>query len=76
MVELRSLQGELRSLQVELIHCRTCRRLVAWREEKAREKRASFREDDVSVPLFAGRPVAGNPQGERPSARRVWQPAG
>lgn len=45
---------ELRSLERELIACRRCPRLVAWREEKAREKRASFREDD-----YWGKPVPG-----------------
>ncbi len=34
--------------------CRRCPRLVAWREEVAREKRAAFREDE-----YWGRPVPG-----------------
>jgi len=36
----------------ELIHCRLCPRLVAWREEVARERRAAFRDQ-----VYWGRPV-------------------
>jgi uracil-DNA glycosylase len=42
------------ALDEEIIGCRACPRLVAWREQVAREKRASFREDD-----YWGRPVPG-----------------
>lgn len=45
---------ELAALQDELIRCRRCPRLVAWREKVAREKRAAFRDDD-----YWGRPVPG-----------------
>ncbi|MGH3650038.1 MAG: uracil-DNA glycosylase [Acidimicrobiia bacterium] len=36
----------------ELIHCRLCPRLVAWREEVAQERRAAFRDQ-----VYWGRPV-------------------
>ncbi len=42
------------SLVDEIAGCRACPRLVAWREEVAREKRASYRDDD-----YWGRPVPG-----------------
>ncbi len=45
---------ELAALQDELVQCRRCPRLVAWREEIAREKRAAFRDDE-----YWGRPVPG-----------------
>jgi uracil-DNA glycosylase family 4 len=38
----------------EIIHCRACPRLVAWRERVAVEKRAAFRHDE-----YWGRPVPG-----------------
>ncbi len=38
----------------EVTSCRACPRLVEWREQVAREKRASFRDDD-----YWGRPVPG-----------------
>ena len=38
----------------EVVHCRACPRLVAWRELVAREKRASFRDEG-----YWGRPVPG-----------------
>lgn len=41
-------------LAEELADCRRCDRLVSWREEVAREKRASFRDED-----YWGRPVPG-----------------
>ena len=44
----------LRALDREIIDCRACPRLVEWREQVAREKRASFRGDD-----YWGRPVPG-----------------
>ncbi|MYG81561.1 MAG: hypothetical protein F4187_07255, partial [Gemmatimonadetes bacterium] len=44
----------LASLLEEVVRCRRCPRLVAWREKVAREKRAAFREDD-----YWGRPVPG-----------------
>jgi uracil-DNA glycosylase len=45
---------ELQRLDRELIECRRCARLVAWRERVAREKRAAFRDWD-----YWGRPVPG-----------------
>jgi uracil-DNA glycosylase family 4 len=44
----------LGSLAAEIAHCRACPRLVAWREEVAREKRAAFRDEE-----YWGRPVPG-----------------
>ncbi len=45
---------DLDRLRDELIRCRRCPRLVAWRERVAREKRAAYRDDD-----YWGRPVPG-----------------
>jgi uracil-DNA glycosylase len=44
----------LEELERELVDCRRCPRLVAWREQVAREKRAAFRDWD-----YWGRPVPG-----------------
>jgi len=41
-------------LEDEIVSCRACPRLVAWREEVALEKRAASRDDD-----YWGRPVPG-----------------
>ena len=46
--------NELERLDHELIECRRCPRLVAWRELVAREKRAAFRDQE-----YWGRPVPG-----------------
>lgn len=46
--------GTLATLHEAVINCRRCPRLVAWREEVAREKRASFAHED-----YWGRPVPG-----------------
>ncbi len=45
---------QLSELQREVISCRRCPRLVAWREKVAREKRAAFSGED-----YWGRPVPG-----------------
>jgi uracil-DNA glycosylase family 4 len=45
---------ELAVLRQTVIDCRLCPRLVRWREEVAREKRAAFRDQD-----YWGRPVPG-----------------
>jgi len=45
---------ELATLEREIASCRLCPRLVAWREEVAREKRAAFRDEE-----YWGRPVPG-----------------
>jgi uracil-DNA glycosylase family 4 len=42
----------LAALQGEIVECRRCPRLVAWRESVAREKRAAYRDWD-----YWGRPV-------------------
>ncbi len=44
----------LRVLEDEVIVCRTCPRLVAWRERVAVDKRAAFRDEE-----YWGRPVPG-----------------
>ncbi len=41
-------------LNDEVVQCRRCPRLVAWREKTAEEKRAAYRED-----IYWGRPVPG-----------------
>ena len=46
--------GRLEELQERVVSCRRCPRLVAWREEVAREKRAAFRDED-----YWGRPIPG-----------------
>ena len=46
--------GGLRALDEEVVRCRACPRLVAWREQVAREKRAAFRDQ-----TYWGRPVPG-----------------
>ncbi len=45
---------KLATLEREIVSCRHCPRLVAWREEVAREKRASFANE-----TYWGRPVPG-----------------
>lgn len=44
----------LAALDVRLVECRACPRLVEWRERVAREKRAAFRDE-----TYWGRPVPG-----------------
>jgi uracil-DNA glycosylase family 4 len=46
--------ASLDSLEREVVSCRRCPRLVAWREEVARVKRASFASED-----YWGRPLPG-----------------
>lgn len=41
-------------LSSDLLHCRRCPRLVAWREQVAREKRRAYRDQE-----YWGRPVPG-----------------
>jgi uracil-DNA glycosylase len=49
------LNGEkLAVLEEEIVSCRLCPRLVDWREDVAREKRASFQDE-----VYWGRPVPG-----------------
>jgi len=45
---------DLHALDAAVIECRACPRLVAWREEVARVKRAAFADQE-----YWGRPVAG-----------------
>ncbi len=44
----------LAALDAELVDCRACPRLVAWREQVATEKRAAYRDE-----TYWGRPVPG-----------------
>jgi len=44
----------LERIEAEVVACRLCPRLVAWREQVGREKRAAFRADD-----YWARPVPG-----------------
>jgi uracil-DNA glycosylase len=44
----------LAALEAEVVDCRACPRLVAWREQVARERRASFASEE-----YWGRPVPG-----------------
>lgn len=44
----------LARLEEEVVDCRLCPRLVAWREQVAREKRAAFADED-----YWGRPIPG-----------------
>jgi uracil-DNA glycosylase family 4 len=46
--------AELRAVEAEVVDCRACPRLVAWREQVAVEKRAAFRDE-----TYWGRPVPG-----------------
>jgi len=46
--------GQFEKLNLEVVECRRCARLVAWREQVAREKRAAYRSWD-----YWGRPVPG-----------------
>ena len=52
MIQVRA--HDLAALSHEIAECRACPRLVAWREEVAREKRASFRDE-----TYWARPVPG-----------------
>jgi uracil-DNA glycosylase len=49
-----TLDERFERLNREVVSCRRCPRLVAWREQVAREKRAAFRDQD-----YWGRPVPG-----------------
>src|SRR5438270_12008239 len=44
----------LQALSAEIVDCRKCPRLVAWREQTAREKRAAYKDEE-----YWGRPVPG-----------------
>jgi uracil-DNA glycosylase family 4 len=47
-------RAQLDQLQSEVVDCRACPRLVAWREAVATERRAAFRDEE-----YWGRPVPG-----------------
>ena len=47
-------QSKLEKLHDEVIRCRKCARLVAWREEVARVKRKAYRDQE-----YWGKPVPG-----------------
>lgn len=49
-----SQQDPLAELAARIVECRRCPRLVEWREQVAREKRAAFRDQE-----YWGRPVPG-----------------
>jgi len=49
-----TLDRQFQQLDRELVQCRRCPRLVAWREQVAREKRAAFAEEP-----YWGRPLPG-----------------
>jgi uracil-DNA glycosylase len=46
--------SDLEALEAEIVRCRKCPRLVAWREEVARRKRAAFADE-----VYWARPVPG-----------------
>lgn len=48
------MRDSLRRLDAEIVECRACPRLVAWREEVAATKRAAFADEE-----YWGRPVPG-----------------
>lgn len=48
------IRSQLRELEQRIVDCRRCPRLVEWREQVAREKRAAFRDE-----TYWGRPVPG-----------------
>ncbi|MFC5727950.1 MULTISPECIES: uracil-DNA glycosylase [Nocardioides] len=51
---MRDAEAELARLDDRITRCRRCPRLVRWREQVAREKRAAFAEEE-----YWGRPVPG-----------------
>jgi uracil-DNA glycosylase family 4 len=53
-VEPLAVPPELEALEEEIVECRACPRLVAWREKVGREKRAAYRDDE-----YWARPVPG-----------------
>ena len=59
-------RAALAALTAEIVACRRCPRLVAWRERVAREKVARFRDE-----TYWGRPLPGfgDPGGPDPAAR-------
>jgi uracil-DNA glycosylase family 4 len=54
MPSRKRLMKQLQLLQEEIVECRRCPRLVAWREEVASTKRAAYRDEQ-----YWGRPIPG-----------------
>jgi uracil-DNA glycosylase family 4 len=52
--ELAARAATLDDLEADIVSCRACPRLVAWREQVARDKRAAFADEE-----YWGRPVPG-----------------
>jgi uracil-DNA glycosylase len=51
---------DIATLESEIVRCRACPRLVAWREQVGREKRKSFRNDTYwarPIPSFGDEPA-------------------
>jgi uracil-DNA glycosylase family 4 len=53
-MSIRARDVGLAALEADVTRCRRCPRLVQWREEVAREKRAAFKDD-----TYWGRPIPG-----------------
>ena len=70
----------LEALNEAVVDCRRCPRLVEWREQVAREKRAAFRDWDVLGPADAGLRRSGgagaDPRARAGGARRQPDRAG
>ena len=77
---IESAMAALEALNEAVIDCRRCPRLVAWREQVAREKRAAFRDEDVLGPADAGLRRSGRARardsGSRPPRTAATAPAG
>ena len=54
LATMKNVMDALATLQDDIVRCRACPRLVAWREEVAREKRRAYRDE-----VYWGRPVPG-----------------
>ena len=52
--EIREKESALEAVAAEVVACRKCPRLVAYREKVAREKRRAFREQE-----YWGKPIPG-----------------
>jgi uracil-DNA glycosylase family 4 len=53
-IPARGERDHLDDLEQEIVSCRACPRLVEWREQVAREKRAAFQDEE-----YWGRPIPG-----------------
>jgi len=47
-------RDDLEQLAADIVDCRRCPRLVQWREQVARERRAAYRDEE-----YWGRPITG-----------------